>query len=236
MSSITNAASLESKTDTKSEVNEEIVKRLDDDDEELDEKTLAEIFEVVLVDSNGNLLTKTTLSRKDARLSSVISHAMSLHTKDSDKNDNVLSFPNTASTVYSFLKCIEYMKHHQGVSVPIIEPGSVPLSERYKWNAPKYIGEFKRHSSNIRDVWQDEWDIEFINKIYDESNRADKLRKVFDSANYFHIKPLMHLVAVRMSSVFRQCAFEAGQLSVEKPEPKALEMLGFKVPDSVSTN
>ena len=77
-------------------------------------------------------------------------------------------------------KVVEYMNHHQGKELPIIEK---PL-----------------RSKVMKDVCKDPWDAEFIDKI---GENRQQLYDLILAANYMDIKSLLHLGCAKVASLIK---------------------------------
>lgn len=77
---------------------------------------------------------------------------------------------------------VEWLVHHDGKAVKLPE---VPLK-----------------SSNISDAWEDPWDTEFINRVFQEGN-PKRMFDLYSSANYLDINPLARLCATKCACVIK---------------------------------
>jgi len=113
------------------------------------------------------------VERKHAFISNLIKTGL----ENDDKADE---FPVPGVTAPILEKVVEYMSHHKGTEPPIIEK---PL-----------------RSKVMRDVCQDKWDAEFIDRI---GETRQVLYDLILAANYMDIKGLLHLGCAKVASLIK---------------------------------
>jgi len=113
------------------------------------------------------------VERKHAFISNLIKTGL----ENDDKADE---FPVPGVTAPILEKVVEYMTHHKGTEPPIIEK---PL-----------------RSKVMRDVCQDKWDAEFIDRI---GETRQVLYDLILAANYMDIKGLLHLGCAKVASLIK---------------------------------
>jgi S-phase kinase-associated protein 1 len=113
------------------------------------------------------------VDRKHAFISNLIKTGL----ENDDKADE---FPVPGVTAPILEKVVEYMTHHKGTEPPIIEK---PL-----------------RSKVMRDVCQDKWDAEFIDRI---GETRQVLYDLILAANYMDIKGLLHLGCAKVASLIK---------------------------------
>jgi len=139
--------------------------------------------EVVSLDS-GNDSGPLKLVAKDGKTSFEVDkkHAfVSNLVKTSLENDtsaSSLDIPGVSGPILE--KVVEYVNHHKGVEPPIIEK---PL-----------------RSKVLKDVCQDKWDAEYIDKI---GENRQNLYDLILAANYMDIKSLLHLGCAKVASLIK---------------------------------
>jgi len=113
------------------------------------------------------------VERKYANISTLVKTSL-----ENDENAAELPIPAVQGAILE--KIVEYMNHHKGTEPPIIEK---PL-----------------RSKVLKDVCQDKWDAEFIDKIGD--NRQ-QLYDLILAANYLDVKSLLHLGCAKVASLIK---------------------------------
>jgi len=113
-----------------------------------------------------------TVERKHAFISALVK--TSLETDDAAE----LNIPGVTGSILELV--VQYATHHKGTEPPLVEK---PL-----------------RSKLMRDVVQDRWDADFIDKIGD--NRQ-QLYDLILAANYMDIKSLLHLGCAKVASLIK---------------------------------
>jgi len=123
------------------------------------------------------LTSKDNMPYKVERKHAFISNLIKTGLENDDKAEE---FPVPGVTGAILAQVVEYMKHHKGTEPPIIEK---PL-----------------RSKVMRDVCQDKWDAEFIDRI---GETRQVLYDLILAANYMDIKGLLHLGCAKVASLIK---------------------------------
>jgi len=138
--------------------------------------------------------TSFEVDKKHAFVSNLVKTSL-----ENDTSASSLDIPGVSGPILE--KVVEYVNHHKGVEPPIIEK---PL-----------------RSKVLKDVCQDKWDAEYIDKI---GENRQNLYDLILAANYMDIKSLLHLGCAKVASLIK------GQ-----PLEKIKEILDPKGGSSTST-
>jgi len=144
---------------------------------------------------------KTTfeVDKKHAFVSNLVKTSL-----ENDTSASSLDIPGVSGPILE--KVVEYINHHKGAEPPIIEK---PL-----------------RSKVLKDVCQDKWDAEYIDKI---GENRQNLYDLILAANYMDIKSLLHLGCAKVASLIKGQPLEkikeildpkGGSSSTEKKEEK----------------
>ena len=125
---------------------------------------------LTLVSGDGQLFL---LEQKFACISKLLRTAI-----DSDATADQIPLPSTTSVTLKLI--VEYMTHHRGEELPVIEK---PLK-----------------STLMKDVCADIWDADFIDKVGDE---RQILYNLILAANYMDITSLIHLGCAKVASLIK---------------------------------
>lgn len=94
---------------------------------------------------------------------------------------------------YALAKCVEWMKHYNGVSIPCWK-GTLPFKPR--------LEEFWKDSTFAEDG-KTPWCISWVSKIHESGTGCDKLFQVLLCANYFYIDSLVHLICCKIAAIMK---------------------------------
>jgi len=117
--------------------------------------------------------TSFEVDKKHAFVSNLVKTSL-----ENDGNATQLDIPGVSGPTLE--KVVEYVNHHKGQEPPIIEK---PL-----------------RSKVLKDVCQDKWDAEYIDKI---GENRQNLYDLILAANYMDIKSLLHLGCAKVASLIK---------------------------------
>jgi len=117
--------------------------------------------------------TSFEVDKKHAFVSNLVKTSL-----ENDGNATQLDIPGVSGPILE--KVVEYVNHHKGQEPPIIEK---PL-----------------RSKVLKDVCQDKWDAEYIDKI---GENRQNLYDLILAANYMDIKSLLHLGCAKVASLIK---------------------------------
>jgi len=117
--------------------------------------------------------TSFEVDKKHAFVSNLVKTSL-----ENDTSASSLDIPGVSGPILE--KVVEYVNHHKGVEPPIIEK---PL-----------------RSKVLKDVCQDKWDAEYIDKI---GENRQNLYDLILAANYMDIKSLLHLGCAKVASLIK---------------------------------
>jgi len=117
--------------------------------------------------------TSFEVDKKHAFVSNLVKTSL-----ENDASASSLDIPGVSGPILE--KVVEYINHHKGQEPPIIEK---PL-----------------RSKVLKDVCQDKWDAEYIDKI---GENRQNLYDLILAANYMDIKSLLHLGCAKVASLIK---------------------------------
>jgi S-phase kinase-associated protein 1 len=117
--------------------------------------------------------TSFEVDKKHAFVSNLVKTSL-----ENDTSASSLDIPGVSGPILE--KVVEYINHHKGTEPPIIEK---PL-----------------RSKVLKDVCQDKWDAEYIDKI---GENRQNLYDLILAANYMDIKSLLHLGCAKVASLIK---------------------------------
>ena len=132
-------------------------------------------------DEKGN--PTTPLKRLDEPIPIQMTWAMNVHTP--------------AQAAYGLAKVVEWMKHYDGVVIPIAKTPLASTDLSQAWKDTPVSAEDKTP-----------WCVKWINQIKDESKEFDRIYQVDLCANYFGIEPLLRLCCSCIAAAVKGKALE----------------------------
>ena len=175
--------------------NNNIQSLYDESDSDIESETInneEKTINIYTIEYTNNSENKSSSSSSE-NLSFILTEKQLHHSglfltmKDLDSDDKVFPISSSCMNIYSYTKCMEYLIYHENREIEL------PLKPL--------------RSKIFSELWKDFWDVEFINKIYDESIQCDKLYDLVQAANYFAIKPLIFLILSKIATVVKNAKY-----------------------------